>query len=54
MKNKIQDELISFVKKSSDTDNFIIAAFIAGMQSKNASLLNSDNQPRKPPENKTA
>ena len=33
-KDNYKKEIIDFIKKSSEDDNFIIATFIAGMQAK--------------------
>lgn len=51
-----KDEIIRFVMNSSDSDHFIIATFIAGMQAtKNVTTnQNDDRQPRKPSKNRPA
>lgn len=54
--NSCKDEIIRFVMNSSDSDNFIIATFIAGMQARKSvsSTKNDDKQSRKPPEHCSA
>lgn len=42
--NSRKDEIIGFVMNSSDTDNLIIAAFIAGMQAKKDISMLDDNE----------
>ena len=56
MNNNCKDEIIRFVMNSSDSDNFIIATFIAGMQATKSvsSNKNDDDQPCDPPEHCSA